>query len=261
MVQGLISKSLFILLLATQAANAQTIVQKWKISMGGLNAAKAFLTFGTTPDHYDIRLAARMAGPLSMAFSWDNRSESTGTLHGGDAIPARHSVNNTWQEETSRFTLSYSESGLLLSRIDTPPLKNALPPLDPNIVDGTRDFLSALIAGGLFLSKNEKCPQSMPVHDGRRRYDITITDAGVERIGKKPARRCRMDIAPFVPEGSKRPKGWFWKRNGKDRKPNPVDIWMAEEKSLGISLPVKCAFTSDFGNVEMILESQETALP
>ncbi|OFW83539.1 MAG: hypothetical protein A2018_03625 [Alphaproteobacteria bacterium GWF2_58_20] len=256
MVQGIISKSVFILLLTVQASRAESLVQEWKIRMAGLPAAQASLTFNITPTTYVLHMSARMAGPLSMLFSWKNESESSGLITRNGILVQSHGISNKWQDKTSNFLLNYSLEGNLTGRVDTPPLAEALPPPDPVLASGTQDFLSALVAGGLFISRNDACPKVMPVHDGRRRYDVAITDAGMDNINGQPARHCRMDISPFTPEGGKRPKGWFWKRNGKGKRPDPINIWMAQNPTTGIAVPVKCTFTSDVGDVEMLLNRQ-----
>jgi len=256
MAQGIISKSFLILLLAAKTAGAASLVQEWDVRLAGITATKATLSFDITPAAWRLALAARMRGPMSLAFSWDNLSESSGRIGEGRIIPSRHAVENHWEGKNSGFTISYDEGGVFASRADSIPPSSLkvsdTPP--PELVPGTRDFVTALVEGGMFIAQNGRCPPSLPLYSGRKRYEMDITDAGAEMVDGKPARHCRFDLFPYVREGGKPPKSWFWRRNGRDRKPDPIDIWMSYDSNLGIAVPVKCAFTSDLGDVEMTPE-------
>jgi hypothetical protein len=115
-----------------------------------------------------------------------------------------------------RFTETSVE---ILDAHPDPAADDKRPPVPPELLRGVLDPLSGMLAAGFSLQTADRCENSVPVYDGRRRYDTVLNHERRETYegptGPAPALVCRFHferIAGYGEEAKKWPgiKGSIW---------------------------------------------------
>ena len=122
-------------------------------------------------------------------------------------------------------------------------------PVSEDLKHRTVDPLSAalFVTLGSSASRDEPCGETVPVFDGKRRYNLNLTYVGTEDINlgrnggyNGEALRCRLQYERVA--GFKPPKP------GRTRTPvPPIDIWLAPFHDGRLLVPVRMQADSDFG--------------
>jgi hypothetical protein len=97
-----------------------------------------------------------------------------------------------------------------------------------------------------------ECRGSLPVFDGRRRYDLMFTDVGLADVPRArgamysgPARRCRADIKPLA---------GFWRPDSlHDERPSRMEYWIASPRPELPPVPVYLELSSPRGILKIHL--------
>ena len=120
--------------------------------------------------------------------------------------------------------------------------------LDPATLDNTIDPITAFIAMSRRLDAGESCDASFEVFDGRRRYDVTLTNHGPKMIEPSDysvftgeAIGCHLEFEKI---------GGFWQGENKysETARNRV-IWVARPIENGPPVPVQLTIETGFGSV------------
>src|SRR3546814_17917720 len=120
-------------------------------------------------------------------------------------------------------------------------------PLPPDAGKGTLDPLSVIAGLGELLQAGGRCEGTFPVFDGRKRYDLIVSDAG-ERVLEPtsysiyagPARGCKLDYKMLGGHKIERSK---YVETARDR-----IIWVASPAEGAPPIPVRLAIETDYGN-------------
>lgn len=231
----------------------------YMIYVGGLTfgSLKARLDFA--PGRYRATTDIRTEGLIQMMYGWQQMAESEGTMPG--LQPSRHRSTNIRAGTTRRLDLRYAPDGVTIERAEPPIDDDERDAVPRELTRNTEDVLSAILAVGDGLAGGGSCDKRLPVFDGRRRYDVVLTQEGRESL--KPsdyapvggdAVRCRLRyerIAGF------RNRGGRAERWGEERE--AVRVWF---RSVGEGLPyvpVRVEFTTDLGAVMIHLTKYQEA--
>src|SRR3546814_7071423 len=105
-------------------------------------------------------------------------------------------------EEGARLVeISYDRRGEVIGTLVQPAQDwEGRHPLPPDAGKGTLDPLSVIAGLGELLQAGGRCEGTFPVFDGRKRYDLIVSDAGERALEPTsyslytgPARRCKLD--------------------------------------------------------------------
>jgi hypothetical protein len=114
--------------------------------------------------------------------------KSTAEAHGRlttDAAQPESFRSDTERNGVERHDkVSYAGDGSV-SGSATPPPKEALKPVAPAQMRGTVDNLTAYYLVERQLGRGGKCDLTVPVFDGRLRYDLKFTDGGQQKLSPK----------------------------------------------------------------------------
>jgi hypothetical protein len=126
---------------------------------------------------YRIATDARTEGLLGSLFSWRNGSTSEGRITAGGPVPDRHGSEGEWRGRPRRVAIEY-DGGAVSAEVEPRAEEDEREPVPPELARGTLDPLSAMLA----VMTGATCTATVPVFDGRRRYDLDVRDAGAQAV-------------------------------------------------------------------------------
>lgn len=148
---------------------------------------------------YRIETDARTGGLIGSLFSWHNGARSEGRFGPAGLVPELHRSDGKWRGRPRRVVLDYGDEGSIAVEVEPDAEEDKREPVPPELVRGTLDPLSAVLAVMKVVASNGSCTATVPVFDGRRRYDLEIRDVGVRTVQPKrygpfagPARLCEI---------------------------------------------------------------------
>ncbi|MFP5516138.1 MAG: DUF3108 domain-containing protein [Alphaproteobacteria bacterium] len=241
--------------LAASAAMAEPLKATYRVFVGGVTALDVDATLETTGDRYRIAVSAVTGGTIGRLFTWKTESQSDGLRQGDDLRPTGHRQSSQFRGEPRTVTLTYGPQGDVSASVTPPPETDNREPVPPALQRGTLDPLSAVLDLLFAVGASERCDRSLPVFDGRRRYDMMFTEVGRRIVDPSRysvfagiAQQCRVSYRPVAGYGKSGPTGRFWQRSSPADRP-PVDLWLAPVAAGYPPLPVRLETDSDFGSV------------
>jgi len=195
---------------------------------------------------YEVTGVVRTQGALGLVSDFTLRTESRGAIAADTLRPSVHDSASRGRRKERRAHLDFHHDGSVVAALSPPEDPgHRLPTADE--VAGTVDPLTAILAIGHAVAETGSCRAKVPVYDGRRRYDLTLADDGVEQLasaeGGKTAelRRCALDmvkLAGFTSDRDRAPRT----EHGK--------VWIMPSPRAGMPpLPVRIEFRSDWGQI------------
>jgi len=239
------------------SANASEKITELKHSVyvGGLFLGSIDTEIGQDNDKYRIESVANTSKAFDWAFKWVAKGKTVGWLNGENVTPFLHKHESTWNKNIRSATMTYDPSGSVT--VETTGKKSSDPnkytPIDPDSLTNSIDPMSAMLLVANRLESGQGCNAEVPIFDGRRRYDVKLT----EKDGRlfKPSRYsvfegmaigCKIEIVK---------KGGFKKGpDNYDRLVDEIVIWAAAPATGARVVPVRMQMETDFGSMELHLE-------
>ncbi|MGY0778349.1 DUF3108 domain-containing protein [Azospirillum argentinense] len=235
------------------------LAQRWqldyRVHVGGVAVLDARAELILTEGRYSVQVNAATDGFLGRLFPWETQSLSVGTVGPDGVAPIRHTQSGVLRGSPRTVTLDYGPAGRVRTQVSPPPEEEDRDPVPEDLTRQTRDPLSGVVELLLAGLHGEGCQRTVPIYDGRRRYDMIFTDRGITTVGASrhsvfsgAARQCRVSHKPIA--GYERtPRQPFWQRGGNREERPPVDLWIAPVEGAGPPLPVRLETDSGFGGV------------
>lgn len=249
------------------------LAQRWqldyRVHVGGVAVLDARAELTLTEGRYSVQVDAATDGFLGRLFPWESQSLSVGTVGPDGVAPIRHTQSGVLRGSPRTVTLDYGPDGRVRTQVSPPPEEEDRDPVPDDLTRQTRDPLSGVLDMLLAGLHGQGCQRTVPVYDGRRRYDMIFTDRGMTMVGASrhsvfagAARQCRVSHKPIA--GYERtPRQAFWQRGGNREERPLVDLWIAPVEGAGPPLPVRLEADSGFGGVVIHLtaarKSERTA--
>ena len=163
---------------------------------GAYRVASALQTQGVADTLLGFRMEARAAGAL-------------GALH---PAPSSYETASTWRRKERRTAVEFRGAAAPIVALSPPKEEEELTPVPPASLANTVDPLTAGLRAARTAAASGSCRQSIPVFDGRRRYDLHLADLGERQVKRSRysayegvARACRVQqerIGGFVRKDS-----------------------------------------------------------
>ena len=218
---------------AAETSPARMVDLTYDVYLGGLHIFTFDVDMTLQPDRY--RVAAE------------------GVDRNGRIEPQRYDVESNWQSNLRTVQLSFAEGGRYDLQQTPPPepdpdIEGALP---DSLPEGIVDPLSLALAASRALEESGRCDQTVPVFDGRRRYDLTLKHIDEATLPPSeysvyhgPAVRCSFSMKRI--SGFR--KSWSSKRQPDDRSSAPT-IWVASIRPDLPPMPVRYDGAIALGNI------------
>jgi hypothetical protein len=227
-------------------APPQSLLLEYEAFAAGFPIVTFAFRLEETPSAYSLDGRIRAVGAFRLFYRVDLRAESQGNLIRDAAQPRWHEHVFTSKGKDRVARLDYPGDGKVSAQLVPAEDSGRPKPTEQQTVD-TLDPLSAILAMGHRVAHAGRCEGTFAVFDGRRRYDLTLTDEGSERIDAAPAyvgpvRRCHaavLKIAGFSFDHDYQPHT----TNGR--------VWFASPKPGAPALPIRIDFDGTWGLVEV----------
>lgn len=214
---------------------------------GGFHVVSARTTIRREGSEYEVQGEARARGLLDWYAGWKGRAISEGSLGDGLTVsPEVHRNEGEWRGATRRNVLTFLPDGTVEVEQESPPDPNKLSPIPEDSIAGTVDPISAIMALARTMEVAGDCTGTIPIYDGRRRYDLSVTQGGAKTfeandysIFQGEAVACEVvfeRIGGFRLEPSK------YQQTARDR-----IVWVAQPLDGVPPIPVRIEVDTDYG--------------
>ena len=219
---------------------------------GGLHIASARTVIQISETDYSVEGRVRARGLLDWFSSWRGLAVSEGVIDPITGVtPTVHRNEGYFRGDARKLELIFNPDGThTLTVTDTEDVEDDDPktPVPPDSLGGTVDPFSAIVSLAALLNNGAQCAGSIPIYDGRRRYDLNLSpgdtkvfEASRYSIFSGTAEACLVEIdriGGFRVERSK------YSETARDRM-----VWVAAPLPGIAPIPVRLDIETDYGNL------------
>lgn len=245
---------------STAPAAAETRVRaKYVATLAGFEVGTASMQAGIDRASYDMNLSLRMSGLVKLITGAKGAATSRGAYQDARVTPSAYAINTRANDKGQivRFALA-GGAVRQLSVEPTPKTRNIIPISEAD-KRGIIDPLSAVmmpVAGAGDTLAPSSCDRTLPVFDGRQRYDITLRYDRTEvarpepQKDETPGARGGYDGKLIVCKASY--KAISGHRPGKEsvefmEKNKEMEVWLAPIAGTRALLPWKISVRTQMG--------------
>jgi len=232
-------------------AAALSLKADYAVSIRGFPVGRAELRAEIADRRYSIAFSGGISGVARLFSDARTRAEASGVID--DDRPRAESYSHVWTEDDERETVSMRFAGSGVAEIDLqPPLRRPeryVPMTAGDRADAV-DLVSAFLWPAASGAAPEICDRTIPLIDGRRRFDIEAAFARMESFSTHSGSRhrrtvvCSLHYRPISGHRIDKERDGFLS-DGAD-----MEVWLAAAGD-ALALPVKVEFTSRLGRVVM----------
>ncbi len=240
---------LFAAAASVSPARADPMSARYEVYFGGFHVLNADALWQRSASGYRIAAEAQTQGFLGWLNPWKGTTESRGRLDTGKIIPQHHENRGTSDRGEKLVILRYGPDGDVTETVVEPEQDWVdRHPLPADAGRGTLDPLSVIAGLAEVLQDDGRCEGAFSVFDGRRRYDLTVTDAGEAELEPTSysiyagrARGCRLDYELLG--------GHRMERNKYAATARERIIWVARPEDGAPLIPVRLQIETAYGTV------------
>lgn len=234
--------------LAASSAGAQSaMTTEYDVRYGPLTVLSLRATTESAAGRYRTTTEAHTVGVVAMIFPWHASATTEGRLEASGLRPLAHRSSGEYRGQRRSVVIDYGVGGAVVAAVEPPAeddYREAVPiALQQETVDPLTATLNALAS---------QCRGTVRVFDGRRRYDMELTDLGDADVPRSrgaayagPARHCRSEMRPI---------GGFWRTGPQhDERPSQLDSWIASPRPDLPAVPVYLELSSQRGTLSIHL--------
>jgi hypothetical protein len=178
------------------------------VYFGGMNVMQLGVDVGVAPDAYDVTARIQTVGVAGFMVPWRSVATSEGAIDSGRVEPRQHRVNAESRNGQRTTAIDFDDNGEVTTvALYPPPGKGPRDQVPQELRRGAIDPPSALFAVTRLMAQDGRCEGRMRVFDGRRRYDVLLSDRGHETLAANdysayhgPAIRCDFQFEQMVGE-------------------------------------------------------------
>lgn len=163
-------------------AESPTSGLHYKVYIGGFHVVDLQIDLGLGAEAYDVEARLRTIGTIGNMFPWSMKAYSNGGLRAESVVPVAAGQQNNWRGNERFIDMTFAGGMPTVERIKPQPSgdeRNAVP---PEMRRGAIDLTSAIVAILTRLDAGAPCDASIPVFDGRRRFDLVARPDGTDRL-------------------------------------------------------------------------------
>ena len=256
---------------ATKAQNAAAVPKPpemqtmyYDVYAGGIHAVKAKLDVSyDNKDKDNLKLGAQTIGFLERLVPWRGTFETTGWRgKTADAdLPEVHRSVATWRGEEDLTEYQYGKDGSFKSLRIIEASKDKSPEnIDPELVKGTTDVLTATLEVMQHIQNDGKCEGTSKIFDGKRAFNLVFKHEMDEvliptdyNVYDGPTSRCQVEVVPAGGEWHVKPRGWMSIQEQGRQKGSLPTVWFARVSDEMPAVPVKIRVKTEYGTLFMHL--------
>jgi hypothetical protein len=238
------------------------IVVDYDIYVGGIHFISATILFVEQDRKYHVVVTAHTRGFWYKAAPWTTSLDARGTMAQDKFMPAEYVTHDLWGKKPKATRLHFKKNGDVVPEFDPPSHDESHDLVTREQRVGSLDPVTGLLQMLAHVELTQDCNVTVPVFDGKRRFDVLGSNDGVAEIDeenysayKGPARLCNVDFKMISGEWKDKHTARFWDQNDKEKPPGrePFHIWMARLDGAMPELPVRLESGSVWGLLVMHL--------
>lgn len=249
--------------LAPGVAEAASVVGTYDVTVGGMRVGIGGLRANVANNSYTATATVRFAGLARLIADGRGSATSAGSLVGSKVLPNRYSISTSSGRYVQSVRMSMIGGTVRLLTIDpVPGIRPDAIPIAASHRRGIVDPVGALVMpvpGTGDILAPASCDRTLPVFDGRQRYDVTLTYDRMEKVAADaaatsyagPVLVCR---ARYRAIAGHRPALENVKQLEASR---DLEVWLAPVSGTRILVPWKIAAATPSGRV-LIVATQLT---
>lgn len=192
---------------------------------------------------YKVSGTVHAQGVLGAVSDFTLHTESRGTITAEKLRPSMHDNSSRARHKERRAHLDFHRDGSVIAALTPADDPDHRLPTAEQVV-GSVDPLTAILTIGDVVARSGSCQAKVAVYDGRRRYDLVLSDDGpgrAEHGQSAELRRCGLDLVKLA--------GFTSDRN----RPPAIEhgkVWIMPPLRAGMPpLPARIEFHSDWGPI------------
>lgn len=236
------------------AESNRTLNLNYNLYAGGLKVVNVGVTYHLGQQAYDIHANARTTGMWSSLVPWRNMITARGSVDAKGVHPHLARYDDAWREKLRTTEFSF-DKGIVSAVANPPHKKDGRSEATTEQRTGAMDPLSAVV-NVLALGGVQGCQGKIPAFDGRRLYNLVLSNKGTENLAANrysiysgPAVRCEVLFEPVAGFPPKEARAGFWSARDNAKASNPLVIWIAKPAPDMPELPVRVQSTVQLGTL------------
>jgi len=226
----------------------------YDVFTGGFRAVELEVELGVEEAAYALEARLRTRGLFASLFSWEQMNRVTGSLLPEGAAPTRFEQRGRFRGQERSAEIAYRAGKVDAIRIAPTGIEDGdreeLARVD---VEGALDPLSGLVALMRRVERGGDCAGGYDGFDGRRRFRVELSDAGLEPIAISLPGNPRVGWDARVCDFVYRQTGGFARRvfwgPDRQREARPGRVWLAQVAPGGAVLPVRLEMENSWGRM------------
>ncbi|MEL6752085.1 MAG: DUF3108 domain-containing protein [Pseudomonadota bacterium] len=164
------------------AVQAATVDSEIRIAFTGIPIGRMKATLTTDGASYTYSGNAKTSGLVKVVVPTKAYFDASGRISGRKVVPTRHNTNYRQRKKEGRLTLGFS-GGRITSTQNVPAVKykDGTVPVKASHLSGVLDPVAALVVpvkAGEVGNGKAICNRTIPVFDGKNRFDLKLSYAG-----------------------------------------------------------------------------------
>lgn len=239
--------------LAEETPERAQIAATYRVDLAAFNLGDFHFTAKLKGPAYELRAQGRFSLISGMIYRASGRTTSTGKLSKVGAEPSRFTVTYKGGKKKEERRISFVDGAV--DQVSIAPPKKQNPRSVPVTADQLENVLDPLTATFLSVRFNgslnylDICQQTVPVFDGRQRFDIILTPKRSERVDENaptdlsgPFAVCRVK---FVPIGGYRPDNPGIKFMTQT---DDIEVWLVPLPRTDLYVPYRIVVPTTWGS-------------
>jgi Protein of unknown function (DUF3108) len=246
----------------------QPIIATYDVYVGGIHLLTADILFQEQGGKYRSHVEGHTYGIWHRMLPWDTDLKSQGVIRVDHFVPAEFETHDVYGKKVKITKLHFEKDGDIKAEYDPPNHDQNRGEVTIEQKRGALDPITALLQMLAYLAVEKNCNVTVPVFDGKRRFDITAKDLGTEEIDeedygvfKGTARTCTATFTSIAGEWKEQERDKFWKKNDKENGRDPFRIWLGAVSADLPELPVRLDTGSVWGIIVMHMTKWRYATP
>ena len=216
----------------------------YDVTLAGLSLGEFQVTGRIKTSKYALRADGEFSLLRGVLYRAKGRTKSEGTLTQRGPIPSSFTVMYEGRDKKETRSLDFDEDGV--GEVTIRPRKRqgakTVPVTEAHLV-GVLDPLTAA-----FLTARPSCDQTLPIFDGKQRFDLVLAPKRTLRLDKdapagvsQRATVCQVKYKPISGFKPDHPGVRFMMAN------EDVELWLVEVAEAELSVPYRVAIPTAFG--------------
>lgn len=235
-----------------QPQQSERIRATYEVTLGGLRLGQVLLTAVVEPAKYEIEAQGEFSLMRGILYRAKGKTSSAGFMTDVGPAPTYFTVEYEGREKRETRQLNFDEEGV--SEVTIAPRKRRGPktiPVTERQLNGVLDPLTAA-----FLAARPDCDQTVPVFDGKQRFDLVLTPKRTATLDDTAPRQitstaavCRVRYKPISGYNPGHAGVKYMTEN------KNMELWVVSVPHARLSLPYRVSIATPLGTGSATLTS------